>query len=316
MARLLRPLIAVPALGAALYGAAVAWLWFRQERLLFEPDPLPGDDALFTDTDVHEFMVDVPGARLSVAQLKLPDPRGVVFYLHGNSGNLRKWFVGLDAFRELGFDVVMMDYRGFGRSSGRIESEAQLRADVRAVWNAIATQYEGRRIVISGQSLGTGLAANLGAELCSAGCPPDLALLISPYSSMRALADEHYPWVPSAVLRYPLQTVQHANKLSCPVMLVHGDRDELIGHHHSEAIRKLLPQCRLVLLEGAGHSDVHEHPSFRQHVSTALAGLAGLAATTAELAATSAGLAVESAQLAAAKVSYAASGQAPTARLP
>jgi pimeloyl-ACP methyl ester carboxylesterase len=291
MANLVRSLIAVPALGAALYGAAIAWLWFRQERLLFEPAPLPPDEPLCDDPDVREFMVDVPGARLSVAQLKLPDPRGVVFYLHGNSGNLRKWFVGLDAFRELNFDVVMMDYRGYGKSTGRIGSEAQLRADVRAVWNAVATQYEGRRIVISGQSLGTGLAAGLSAELCEAGWPPDLTLLISPYSSMRALADEHYPWVPSRVLRYPLQTVDHACKLKGAVVLVHGDRDELIGHHHSEAIRKVLPQCQLFLLEGAGHGDVHQHPSFRQHVASALAGLAGLAA---------------------APVSYAASGAGPT----
>jgi len=293
--RMLAPLIAVPALGAALYGAAIAWLWFRQESLLFEPAPLPADEALFADDDVREFTVDVPGARLSVAQLKLPDPRGVVFYLHGNSGNLRRWFVGLDAFRELNFDVVMMDYRGYGKSTGRIESEAQLRADVRAVWNSVATDYEGKRIVVSGQSLGTALAAGLSAELCEAGWPPDLTLLISPYSSMRALADEHYPWVPSRVLRYPLPTADLVAKCKGPVMLVHGDRDELIGHHHSEAIRKLLPQCQLLLVEGAGHGDVHEHPSFRQGIASALIGLAGLAA---------------------APVSYAASGASPTAAVP
>ena len=297
MAGWLRPLIAVPAVGAvgaALYGAAIAWLWFRQERLLFEPSPLPPEQPLFDDADVHEFMVDVPGARLSVAQLRRPDPRGVVFYLHGNSGNLRKWFVGLDAFRELDFDLVMMDYRGYGKSSGRIESEQQLRADVRAVWDAVASQYEGRRVVISGQSLGTALAAGLSAELCEAGRPPDLTLLVSPYSSMRALADEHYPWVPSRVLRYPLATLDHACKLKGRVMLVHGDRDELIGHHHSEAIRQALPQCQLFLLEGAGHSDVHQHPSFRLHVASALVGLADLAA---------------------ARVSYAPSGGTPTASL-
>ena len=295
MGRLLRPLIALPALGAlgaALYGAAITWLWFRQERLLFEPSPLPSGEPLFTDDDVREFTVDVPGACLSVAQLKLPDPGGVVFYLHGNSGNLRKWFVGLDAFRELNFDVVMMDYRGYGKSTGRIESETQLRADVRAVWNAVATMYEGRRIVVSGQSLGTALAAGLSAELCEAGWAPDLTLLISPYSSMRALADEHYPWVPSRVLRYPLPTADLVSRIKGPVMLVHGDRDELIGHHHSEAIRKVLPTCQLLLVEGAGHGDVHEHPSFREGVASALIGLAGLAA---------------------APVSYAASGASPTA---
>ncbi|CAA9383755.1 MAG: hypothetical protein AVDCRST_MAG51-140 [uncultured Ramlibacter sp.] len=284
-------LIALPALGAAMYGAAIAWLWFRQERLLFEPSPLPPDQALFNEADVREFMVDVPGARLSVAQLKLPEPRGVVFYLHGNSGNLQKWFVGLDAFRELNFDVVMMDYRGYGRSSGRIGSETQLRSDVRAVWESVAPQYQGKRVVISGQSLGTALAAGLSAELGAEGCPPDLTLLISPYSSMRALADELYPWVPSRVLRYPLTTVDHACQVKGPVMLVHGDKDELIGFHHSEAIRKALPQCQLLRVEGAGHGDVHQFPSFRQGVASALIGLAGLAAT---------------------PVSYAASGAAPT----
>ena len=276
MVKRLLPLIALPTVGAALYATALAWLWFRQESLLFEPVPLAPGPPLFTDPDVREFMVDVPGAQLCVAQLRLPAPRGVVFYLHGNSGNLRKWFVGLDAFRELNFDVVMMDYRGYGKSTGRIQSEAQLRADVRAVWNAVADDYADRRIVISGQSLGTGLAAGLSAELCAEGHAPDLTLLISPYSSMRALADERYPWVPSRVLRYPLPTVDHACQVNGPVLLVHGDKDALIGFHHSEAIREALPGCQLLCVEGAGHNDVHQFPSFQQGVAAALMGLAAL----------------------------------------
>ena len=84
---------------AAIYAAAIGWLWFWQERLLFEPESLAADQPVSTDTDVHETFIDVPGARLSAAQLQLPDPRGVVFFLHGNSGNLKKWFVDLEAFR-------------------------------------------------------------------------------------------------------------------------------------------------------------------------------------------------------------------------
>jgi uncharacterized protein len=271
-ARHLLALIALPAVGAAAYTAALAWLWFHQERLLFEPTCLAADQPVSIEPGVREFMVDVPGARLS-----LPDPRGVVFYLHGNSGNLQKWFVGLDAFREMNFDVVMMDYRGYGKSTGRIESEVQLRADVRAAWNAVAADYAGRRIVISGQSLGTALAAGLSAELCATGCVPDLTLLISPYSSMRALADELYPWVPAGILRYPLSTVDHACQVTGPVMLVHGDRDELIGLHHSEVIRKALPGCQLLCVAGAGHGDVHQFPSFKEGLAAALVGLADLA---------------------------------------
>jgi uncharacterized protein len=254
----------------AVYTAAIGWLWFRQERLLFEPTPLPADEPLVADADVHEAWIDVPGARLSAAQLRLPNPRGVVFFLHGNSGNLRDCLVDLEAFRQVNFDVVMFDYRGYGKSSGCIASEEQLRSDVRTVWSHYASQYEGKRIVISGQSLGTALAAGLAAELCAQGHAPDLTLLVSPYSSMRALADELYPWVPRQVLRYPLHTAEHAARLNGPLMLIHCDKDELIGIHHSHALRTAAPAAQFLCVEGAGHSDVHKFPSFRKALHGAL----------------------------------------------
>ena len=254
----------------AVYCAAIGWLWFCQERLLFEPETLCADQRISADPDVHETFIEVPGARLSAAQLSLPNPRGVVFFLHGNSGNLQKWFVDLDAFRELNFDVVMFDYRGFGKSGGQIASEEQLRADVRTVWGAFASRYDGKRVVISGQSLGSGLAAGLSAELCAAGKAPDLTLMVSAYSSMQALADELYPWVPRQILRYPLATLEHACRLTGKLMLIHGDKDELIGVHHSHALCKVAPQAQLHCVEGAGHSDVHQFPSFRKAVASAL----------------------------------------------
>jgi len=269
--------LGVVAAVAAVYTEAVGYLWLRQEHLLFEPTPLPTDQQLVDDPDVHEFTIEVPGARLSAAQLRMPDPRGVVFFLHGNSGNLTDCLVDLEAFREVNFDVVMFDYRGYGKSTGCIASEEQLRADVRAVWKEFAGQYEGKRVVISGQSLGTALAAGLSAEL-SADChSPDLTLLVSPYSSMRALADELHPWmspwVPRQVLRYPLHTAEHAARVQGPLMLIHGDKDELIGIHHSHALCTAAPAAQFLCVEGAGHSDVHKFPSFRKALAGALGGL-------------------------------------------
>ena len=254
----------------AVYAGAVGWLYFRQERLLFEPDTLPPDEPICTDPDTLEFFVDVPGATLSGAHLRMPNPRGVFFFLHGNSGNLKKWFVELDAFRQANFDVVMFDYRGFGKSTGEIESEEQLRADVEAVWSHIAPMYAGKRVVISGQSLGTGLAAGLAARLCSDGQAPDLTLLVSPYSSMKALAAELYPWVPVQVLRYPLHTLEHAAKLLGPVMLIHGEKDELIPIHHSETLVSAMRSAQLVRVTGAGHGDVHQFPTVRKALLAAL----------------------------------------------
>ena len=254
----------------AIYAGAIGWLYFRQERLLFEPEPLPADAPICTDPDTREFFIEAGGASLSVAHLALPNPRGVFFFLHGNSGNLKKWFVDLDAFRQANFDVVMFDYRGFGKSSGEIESEEQLHADVLAVWEHFAPQYEGKRVVISGQSLGTGLAAGLAAQLCADGHAPDLTLLVSPYSSMKALAAELYPWVPAQVLRYPLHTLEHAAKLLGPVMLIHGEKDELIPIHHSEALCKSMRTAQLLRVTGAGHGDVHQFPTVRKALMSAL----------------------------------------------
>ncbi|HEX2547944.1 MAG TPA: alpha/beta fold hydrolase [Ramlibacter sp.] len=254
----------------AIYVAAVGWLYVCQERLLFEPDPLASDEPICTDPDTSEFFVQAPGARLSVAHMSLPDPRGVFYFLHGNSGNLKKWFVKLDAFRQANFDVVMLDYRGFGKSTGHIQSEEQLHADVQAVWEHFAPAYKGKRVVISGHSLGTGLAAGLAAQLSSNGNAPDLTLLVSPYSSMRALAAELYPWVPRRLLRYPLQTMEFAAKLLGPVILIHGDRDELIGIHHSEALCKSMRSAELLRVRGAGHGDVHESPATRRALVAAL----------------------------------------------
>lgn len=252
----------------ALYGAALAALWLGQERLLFHPVALDPARPLATEPDVHERRVEVPGAQLSVLELRLPDPKGVVFFLHGNGGNLASWFVNTNFYRQANYDLVMLDYRGYGKSSGRIESEAQLHADVQAVWALVAPRYRGKRVVLYGRSLGSGLAAALATRV-----QPDLTMLVSPYLSMAALAGEHYPWVPAAVLRYPLRSDERLAQVHTPVLLLHGEQDTLIPPAHSRALQALAPAARLVLVPGAGHGDVQDFDSYRQVVRAALGAL-------------------------------------------
>lgn len=250
------------------WSAATAALWLKQEALLFHPVPLPADTRLATAPDVHERTVDVPGARLSVLELRLPEPRGVVLFLHGNSDNLQSWFVNLDFYRRAGFDLVMPDYRGFGKSTGRIESEAQLHADVLAVWRDVAPRYAGRRHVIYGRSLGTGLAAELAAQV-----DPDLTVLVSPYASIEGLAREHYPWLPPQALRYPLRTDLAVERIHGPLLLLHGDQDEVIPFAQSELLQAHAPAARLVRIADAGHNDIHKFETYQQALAGALAAL-------------------------------------------
>ena len=259
------PLVSIIAALFAAYGALLVALWFGQERLLFAPDVLPASHRFTVEPDVHELWIDVPGARLNALHLRLPKPDGVVFFLHGNGGNLESWFVNAGFYRQANLDLFMIDYRGYGKSSGRIESQDQLEADVRAAWAAVAPRYAGQRRVIYGRSLGSGLAATLAVEV-----QPELTVLVSPFESMAAMASEHYPWVPSAVLRYPMRTDLALPQIRGPVWMAHGELDALIPPRHAERLLVRQPRARLLRVAGAGHNDIQEFDTYLDGLRAAL----------------------------------------------
>ena len=245
----------------------LAWIYWHQEGLLFDAVPLPADHV-FALPDVHEVRIEVDGASLSVLHLKLPNPQGLVFFLHGNSGNLATWFTNSAFYRKANYDLLMIDYRGYGKSSGRIESQAQLQADVRKAWDWVAPQYAGKKRVIYGRSLGSALAAGLSAEV-----EADLTILVSPYCSMGELMRANYPLLPTLLLRYPLPTCDYAARLRTPLLLVHGEADRVIPIAHSERILARLPQAQLLRIPGAGHGDVHQFDAYIDALSKRLRGL-------------------------------------------
>lgn len=249
-----------------LLGAALLWLWLRQERLLFFPEPLAAAHQFDFGADVEELKIPVAGgAQLSALHLRNPGSKGLVFYLHGNGGNLQSWFVNADFYRRAGYDLFMLDYRGYGKSTGSIESEAQLRADVRAAWDSVAPRYAGKRRVIIGRSLGTALAAGLAVQV-----NPDQLVLVSPYLRMVELMRQHFPLLPTWLLRYPLDTGSSLQQWQGPLLLLHGERDELIPASHSQQLQHLAPQGRLALILGAGHNDLQAFDQYLQAVKQAL----------------------------------------------
>jgi pimeloyl-ACP methyl ester carboxylesterase len=251
---------------AALLGL-VALVYLRQEALLFYPEPLPADEP-FGLPDVEEVGIEVDGARLSALHLKLPHPKGVVFFLHGNAGNLASWFVNTRFYRDANFDLFMLDYRGYGKSTGRIQSEAQLHDDVATAWQQIAARYQGLRKVIFGRSLGSALAARLSARI-----KPDLTVLVSPYWSVAELARRHYPLLPAFLLRYPLKTFQDIVQIQGPILLVHGELDRLIPIDHSVRLQAIARNAQLVRIERAAHNDLQDFGSYTQAIAAGLARL-------------------------------------------
>ena len=263
-------LILLAAVAAVVYLGALLVLFLTQERVLFPGAPLPADHVFRFPVPFEEMRVAVPGATLDALRFPQPRTRGLVFFIHGNAGNLETWTTGLDFYRRVGYDLFMFDFRGYGHSTGTIESEAQLHADVRAAYDAIAPAYADVPIVVYGRSLGSGLAVELARHVRA-----DLVILVTPYSSMESIARRVYPWVPVRLLRYPLRTTAMIGDVKAPLMLLHGTRDLLIPHDESLALMAhATSPVELVTIDGASHNDIHEFPAYVERLAARLDALA------------------------------------------
>ncbi len=253
-----------------LYAAACGFLYFKQESLLFYPEKLPASYQFRFPGQYREYPIAAPdGTQLSGLLFKVKDPKGLVFFLHGNGGSLAGWGGAAATYTRLGYDVFLLDYRGYGKSQGRISSQAQLFGDVEVAYNRLRTVYPENKIVIAGYSVGTGPAAWLAARH-----HPRLLLLHAPYYSMADMAAHTirlWPIVPGWLLRYPLATNEYVRQVGAPVVLFHGDRDEVIPCQSSERLRALLkPGDQLIAIRGGGHNGLLEQPQCQQVIEQLL----------------------------------------------
>ena len=184
-------------------------------------------------------------------------PTATVVYAHGNGGNVSycDWVGAALAAR--GFDVLLFDYRGYGRSEGEVAGEAGLYADAEAAYDFVTRErgVPAGRVVLYGQSLGTAAAADVAARReCGA------LVLESGLSSAADMAAVIMPWLPSFVrglTKNKLDTVSKLPRVKCPVLVANGDRDEIIPVEQGRRLFEAAPgPKRLLIVEGAGHNDL------------------------------------------------------------
>jgi fermentation-respiration switch protein FrsA (DUF1100 family) len=240
-------------IGAAFYIGLVALMYLAQRSLMYFPETLHTTPAQAGLSEAEEVTLDTADGERVIAW-HIP-PRGdqpVILYFHGNGGALRYRVDRYRALTQDGTGLVALSYRGYGGSSGR-PSEAGLIEDARATYGFVAKRHPEARLVLWGESLGTGVAIALAAEKKVA-----RLVLEMPYLSAVAVAASAYPFVPVRwLMKDQFRSDQRIRDVTAPVLIVHGDRDDVIPIESSERLYALIAAPkRFLRIPGAGHEDL------------------------------------------------------------
>ena len=244
-----------------LYLVACVVLYFWQERLIFFPEKLDKAHVFRFEGEYEEEYLEVEkGVRLHGILFKTARERkGLIFYLHGNAGCLNSWGYVTRIYKNLGYDVFILDYRGFGKSEGAIRSQAQLFADNQLFYDKLKARYAEEDIVVLGYSIGSGMAAKLASDNA-----PKLLILQAPYYNLMDLMRNKFPIAPTFLLRYRFETNEYLKRCAMPVVIFHGREDEVIYYGSAEKLAaEFKAGDRLIPLEGVGHNNMGDYPDYQ-----------------------------------------------------
>lgn len=243
-------------------------LFFQQEALLFHPRQ---HSAGHQYGNYPEAWIDLPdGNRLHALHLreggKAEGHEGVIMYLHGNVGDNGRSLYHTKAIRDLGYDLFLVDYRGFGKSEGAITSEADMTEDFQAAYDYLLQTYTEDQIILAGYSLGSGPVSYLAAHNS-----PRSVVLVAPYTSLTDMKNEFFWMFPDFLMKYELNNRKHLAASTSPVYILHGNEDELIPLDMGKELASLDPdRIRLVELDGTSHRGAILHRRFGQVVRWAI----------------------------------------------
>lgn len=247
-----------------IYGIGCALLFYFQEKMLFHPEAIDKSVEYSYATDFeekyYEVEKDVELNTLLFSADSIPnEPRKLIFFIHGNGGNLKTLGGIAPTFTDRGYDCFLYDYRGYGKSGGTIESEASLFADSEILFYEMKKKYGEENIIVVGYSIGTGIASRLASQHS-----PNKLILEAPYFSMTDMMHQKYYIIPTVLLRYRLETDKYLKETNCPIFIFHGDEDESIPFSSSQRLKKLHPKINFTPLRGLGHTGFAQHEKYQE----------------------------------------------------
>ncbi len=179
----------------------------------------------------------------------------VILFFHGNAGNISGRILKAKGWVERGVSVLMIDYRGYGHSTGKIERGTDLIEDARAglAWLETEKKIPADKIILYGESIGSYPAIELARQKKFAGL-----ILEAPFTTLHELAKRHYSWVPEAVLKgFEMPNEESISKVQAPVFILHGDQDEICPKEMGERLYDLAPSPKeFYAVQEGQHNDL------------------------------------------------------------
>jgi hypothetical protein len=208
-------------------------------------------------------LVAVDGVKITGWYMKAPDASGSVLYLHGNAGNRRDWAQAAPPFIEQGYNLLILDYRGYGDSQGRPSEKGLYRdGDAAFSWLQERAGRDGLPVYILGKSLGSGVASYLAAVHSPSGL-----ILDSAFTSMSQLIAHHARWLPRFLIPALYPSLARIERITCPSLVLHGDRDDLVPLSHGLSLYdKLQAPKALGVIPGASHNDIDAYDSYMRWI--------------------------------------------------
>lgn len=251
----MRFLLWTPIAGLLIYGLVLVGLYTFQRYLLFVPDTTPPDPERAGLLDVAVVQVPTDDGLLLVSwYVPPPSPDGfTVLLLHGNAGNIEHRANRLRRMREIGWGVLLLEYRGYGGNPGSPSEDGLIR-DARAGLAELRRRsVPADRTLLWGESLGTGLAIWLAVEN-----PVAAVLLDAPYTSIVDAAQRQYPYIPvRPLLKDRFDSLSRIGRVTAPIFVMQGSADKLVPPAMGRALlAAATAPTELWVAEGAGHEDL------------------------------------------------------------
>jgi len=241
------------------YALLMIIVYFVQERFIFKPEKLRQDFQYKYDAPFKELFFDIePGVRINGLHFTVEKPLGLILYFHGNSRSIKGWAKYAKDFFRYKYDVVLVDYRGFGKSTGK-RTEVDMLNDMQFVYTRLSEQYGEQHLIVYGRSLGSGFATKVASDN-----HPRYLILDAPYFSFKKVVERFLPILPLRfLLRFQLRTDTWITKVTCHTYILHGTKDWLIPIRNSEQLQALNPKrITLIRIHGGGHNNL---PMFNEY---------------------------------------------------